>query len=551
MSSITDALNSRLRITGMSSGLDIDSMVKQLMKIESAKVDKAKQKRQKIEWQQEAYRDLSNSLRSFRDTFLDILSPKNMRSAANYQKYTTSYSDTNNTVTATGGAGVTNLTHSIAVTQVATAAIGTSSGTVSSDPNNKIGLYATIGDISSKLQAGSITFIPDPADTTGTNQIISFKINGTDIKVNKTDTLSALISKVNSSDAGVTLSYSSFLDKFTITSKQTGAGTINLDSNGSNFFEGIKLTNAEVTSGQDSAFILDGQSGTNSANSFVVDGVNYNLRNVSPSTTVGGVTTYTPTTVTLTQDTDAIYKSIKDFVDKYNDLMSNLNTKYTEKVNRNYQPLTDDQKSAMKDTEIKNWEDKAKSGLLHGDSIIGSSVDRMRRAVSDSIAGISGTLASIGISTGDYRENGKLIIDETKLRNAISNSPDKVKDIFSKESSIAYSPNSNATDKKIRYDNNGVLNRLYDIIQDDIRTTRDSNNHKGALLVKAGMIGDVSEFDNTLSKHLNEQDNAINTLIDRLSAKEEQYYKKFSAMETALNNMNSQSAWLSSQSGSN
>jgi flagellar hook-associated protein 2 len=551
MSSITDALNSRLRITGMSSGLDIDSIVKQLMKAESAKVDKVKQRRQKIEWQQGAYRDISNSLRSFRDTFLDILSPTNMRSAASYQKYTSSYSDTNNTVTASGGVGVTNLTHSIAVTQLAAAATGTSSGTVSSDPNNKIGLYDTIGDISSKLQAGSITFIPDPADTTGTNQIIDIKINGTDIKVNKTDTLSVLISKVNSSDAGVTLSYSSFLDKFTITSKQTGVGTINLDSNGSNFFEGIKLTNAEVTSGQDSAFILDGQSGTNSANSFVVDGVNYNLRNVSPSTTVGGVTTYTPTTVTLTQDTDAIYKSIKDFVDKYNDLMSNLNTKYTEKVNRNYQPLTDDQKSAMKDTEIKNWEDKAKSGLLHGDSIIGSSVDRMRRAVSDSIAGISGTLASIGISTGDYRENGKLIIDETKLRNAISNSPDKVKDIFSKESSIAYSPNSNATDKKIRYDNNGVLNRLYDIIQDDIRTTRDSNNHKGALLVKAGMIGDVSEFDNTLSKHLNEQDNAINTLIDRLSAKEEQYYKKFSAMETALNNMNSQSAWLSSQSGSN
>jgi len=205
----------------------------------------------------------------------------------------------------------------------------------------------------------------------------------------------------------------------------------------------------------------------------------------------------------------------------------------------------------MKDTDIKNWEDKAKSGLLYGDSIIGDTVNRMRRAVSDAINGISGTLASIGISTGDYRENGKLIIDETKLRNAISNSPDKVKDIFSKESSIAYSPDLNATDKQTRYDNNGIISRLYDIIQDDIRTTRDRNNQKGTLLAKAGMIGDFSEFDNTLSTQLDEQDNAINTLIDKLNAKEEQYYQKFSAMETALNNMNSQSAWLSSQLGSN
>jgi len=174
----------------------------------------------------------------------------------------------------------------------------------------------------------------------------------------------------------------------------------------------------------------------------------------------------------------------------------------------------------------------------------------MRRAIYDTVSGVSGTLKSIGIDTSsDYTERGKLIIDETKLRDAIANNPDQVQQIFSKTSTSvpSYSATLSAADRSTRYSEEGIANRLYDIVQNYIRTARDSRGKKGILLEKAGLVGDSTELKNLIDNDINNNNNAINDLMFRLNAKEAAYYKKFTALEKYVAQMNTQSSWLAQQ----
>lgn len=399
----------------------------------------------------------------------------------------------------------------------------------SSGASNKLSLTDSLEKISSKLLASGLTFADGK---------LNFAINGKNIELSSKDTLKTLIDKVNSSDAGVTMSYSTFTDKFTLVSKTTGAGTIALDDKGSNFFAAIGLDNVEE--GQDASFILDGLEATRSSNSFAIDGIVYNLKKADPGVEVN---------ITLGRDTDAVYNTIKGFVDKYNEIISTINSKLSEKYDRNYVPLTDAQKADMSEEEIKRWEEKAKTGLLKNDSLLNSIVTKMRRGMYDSINGVAGSLFTIGISTGSYEENGKLIINETKLREAISNNPDLVMNIFSKESSIAYSPDLSPADRATRYNETGIVNRIYDILQDSVRITRNNNNQKGTLLEKAGMPGDVTDISSLLYGEIHDYELRISDLTSRLTDKEEYYYRKFTAMERALSQMNNQSSWIAAQLG--
>lgn len=403
-----------------------------------------------------------------------------------------------------------------------------------SGDTNKINLTDTLEKVGSKLIL-----------TTGTEGITfdadgNFKltINGKDITANKNETLSTLIYRINSSEAGVTISYSSFSDKFSIVAKNTGEGSITLNDNGSNFFANTKLT--VFQDGTNASFTLDGVAGSRASNNFTIDGVTYNLLKADP-----GV----EKTITLTRDTEAIFNTIKSFVEKYNELISKITTKLTEKYDSSFQPLTSAQKEDMSEDEIEKWENKAKTGLLRNDMSLSKMINDMRKAVYSSIDGVSGGLYSIGITTDKYNNGGKLIIDEEKLKNAIQNSPDQVMNIFAKESGRAYSADGDPTGE--RFKENGIINRLYDIIQDNIRTIRDSNGNKGVLLEKAGVIGDVSEFDNYYYDQIKEYNKKIDELAEKLIRKENAYYSKYTALEKYISQMNAQSNWLAMQLGQN
>lgn len=736
----------RFRLSGLASGIDTDMIVQNMLRIDRMPLDRLTQKKQLAEWRRDDYRSITNMLVGFRNDFFDVLKPsKDMRSPSIYQQYT-SKSTHPEIVTATGGAWISSYSHKIKVTQLATAASGTSEGAVtkglvgnvvppvgSTDPitiddyNNsftltfngkskvitlKNGTYNSIDEllnnsllkqnvgeafpgldvkvngsalefvtpntsdvvtISSSIvsdnllstlgvnnkgegksltfplnisngQRFSITIAEGDATTTkeikwtesktyenseklaadiqnmidtqlgsgkvivnGVNGKLSFTagtgvdsitlnnsykntevvgflgfssgdsnklsmsdtmskmntrlrigppaeginfdengnfkltINGTDVNIKATDTLAMVIDKVNTSKAGVTLSYSTFTDKFTLTSKDTGAGIIAIDDNGSNFFKNIVINQDGITSGVDAQFELDGLAATRRTNSFTIDGVNYNLLGISPD----GV----ETTITLTQNTDATFNSIKEFVDRYNEILDTINGKTSEKYDRNYLPLTDEQKDAMKEGDVKKWEEKAKVGLLRHDNDLESMVTKMRYALYGEIKDVNGGLSSIGITTGNFLDKGKLVIDEDKLREAIKNTPDKVMDIFSRGSSVKYSPDLSKSDRDKRYFENGIVNRLDDILKDYVRTTRDSNGNKGVLIEKAGIAGDTSDLTNSIYEEISGYDEEISKLSLLLIQKENRYYAKFAAMEKALSQMQSQSNWLMAQLG--
>lgn len=431
-------------------------------------------------------------------------------------------------------------------------ALGFSSSQTSS---NRINLNDTLENINkSGILAENFNF--------GTDDELSFSINGTEFTVSKTDTLSSIFTRINRSDAGVTIRFDTINNCFVMQSKNTGSAAVidnedNTDGDGSNFFGalGIKTTTkqgGDITRGTNASLIIDKVEVERSTNEFTIEGVTYKLQEMASGADPISAT------VTVSSNPDELFEKIKGFVDKYNELVGLINTKLNEERFRDYEPLTSEQKAEMSENEIKLWEEKARSGLLRNDSTLSSILNNMRRALydaiysdaSDSDSKLSLHLSSIGITTSsNYKDGGKLVIDEQKLKNAIINNPDEVVQLFAKDDSgiSYYNTLSDSSKKSERYKESGLAVRLSDIIQDNIRVIGNSNGQKGALLEKAGMIGDSSEYTNLLYKEIKSYDKSIYEMTIKLIEKENSYYNMFAAMEDALNKMYSQSSWLAAQ----
>ena len=139
---------------------------------------------------------------------------------------------------------------------------------------------------------------------------------------------------------------------------------------------------------------INGQIITRSSNNFTVNGISYTLHKVSTE----------PQKIAIKPDVDGIYDSINSFVDRYNELIDKINGKLSEEYNRDYQPLTRQQKEAMSEKDIEKWEERAKTGLIRNDSILEKIVFSMRRGLFDKINGVDISLTNIGITTGSYYE---------------------------------------------------------------------------------------------------------------------------------------------------
>jgi len=195
-------------------------------------------------------------------------------------------------------------------------------------------------------------------------------------------------------------------------------------------------------------------------------------------------------------------------------MLAKINSVLTEERYRDYLPLTDDQKKAMSEDDIKLWEQKAKSGLLRSDSILENIVTNLRRALYDKVEGCSLSLYQIGITTGSYQDKGKLVIDEEKLRAALTDNYDAVVQLFTQGSQYTYSEALNDPNKRaVRYKEAGIAQRIYDILQDNIRITRNANGKKGILLEKAGIAGDLTEYDNLIVNEIKAKEIAYCTLL--------------------------------------
>lgn len=413
---------------------------------------------------------------------------------------------------------------------------------LTSGSSNRININDTLANLKDKF-AVPLTF-----SSGGT---LDLTINGKLFTFNATDKLSTVFQKINSeTDANVTIGYDEITDKVTISSKTLGQGdNLRLDDINGNFFAALGIDEANpvkpANQGKDAEILIDGtQQIIRSSNTFTINGVTYNLKSEHPGGSAGD-------TVTVEQDIDKAYNNIKTFIDKYNEILGSLNTKVSEAYDRDYLPLTDDQKESMKDADVEKWEKQAKTGLLRNDSIVEEIVMDMRTAMYEKVEGVSLTLKDIGISSTSYLDQGKLTIDENKLKDMLRNKPDEVAALLNgvSQNNPSYTRDLTSAQKADRYKNSGVFQRLSDIIEDNISTYSDSKGNKGILLEKAGIENDTTFIDNMMEVQLEEYDKQIDILYDRLDQKQEQYYLKFSKLEQMLNQMNQQSAWLTSQLG--
>lgn len=401
--------------------------------------------------------------------------------------------------------------------------------------SNKLNLDANIFDIRNSF-AESLLIDED-------NTEISFVINGQTFSFDsRTTSMNKIMTTINSNTAaGVRMSYDSLNNKFMLESKQTGvtARITTSDSNGG-LLQALHLV--DDTAGVDASITYDDgingeQTITRSTNSFSVNGMVFNLQ----KDFTGEVE------LSVSSDPTKAVELIKGFVEKYNDLLDKINSKLSEKREYNYAPLTDDQRDAMKDDEIKKWEEKAKSGLLVNDNLLRSIATGLRNAVIESFDGTGLTLASIGIKSNSWVDRGKLYIDEEKLKNALSENPTEVFSLFTKQSDVLYNTAvADGSARNERFRESGLIYRIHDVIQDNIRTTT-IGGHRGALLEKAGMVGDRSVFSNMLYDQISDYDDKIAKLMDELIIKENSYYYQFSQLETLINSMNTQSVWLAQQ----
>ncbi len=352
----------------------------------------------------------------------------------------------------------------------------------------------------------------DPLDT------FKFTINEVAFEFNKTDPLSTVISRINSSSANVTISYSSVSDKFSITANSQGSGeNIRISDTEGNLMSGLGLSSesgAVVDYGKNAVLFYNGTKITRSSNRFQIDGIDFELK----STTAIGAD---PITVTMEADSDALVEPIKQFVQGYNTMIDQINSMVKEKVYSDYAPLTDEQREEMTEAQITSWEEKAKSGLLRGDRALTGIANKLYSAIILPIeeAGIS--LNEMGITSAGYTENGKLKIDEAKLKNALAEKPMEIRDLFS---SVG-----------------GIASKINTVIIDATRSTGPKGT-RGTLVEIAGIDLTTSDTENNITDTITMANKAIDTLNARLTKEESRLWKQFTTMETVLQQLNSQSS---------
>lgn len=410
---------------------------------------------------------------------------------------------------------------------------------ISNGDSNRISTGSTLLGLSDKL-ASAFNFNAEGN--------VEFEINGESFTFSQNDTMSKVMETVNNSvKANVRIRYDETTDTFSITAKQTGAGdNIRLKETSGTFFAAIGIDSANPikpeNQGVDAKAIIDGVEVVRSSNVFTVNGVEYTLRKQH--------TVENPeASITVEQNVDAVADSIKLFVEEYNKLVDKFSTTLSEKQDKNYLPLSSEEREALSEDEIEKWEKRAKSGILRNDSILSKIQSDMRMALLSAVDGIDINLSAIGITSKSYQDKGKLYIDEDKLKAAIREKPDEVKNLFIKrsESVPTYDRNLTQAQRSDRYKQQGLFHRISDIIEDNISTFRDKDGRKGTLLEKAGIQGDLSEFRSSLSETISSYDEKISEMLDKLLKKEENYYREFSRLETYMNQMNSQMNWLMSQ----
>ncbi len=473
-----------IRFSGIASGLDTESIVKQLMQVERMKVDRYYQQKQVLEWKREDYRDINTKLLALRNIVFDL----RLQGTFMGKKVTSS---NESILKATANNTAVEGRFEIVVKQLATGV--TRESNYSEDA----------GFVDGKLVQGG-----------------TFKLNGVEITLEEGETVAAIAAKINAvaGETKVRATFDTDKQMFYLMTTNTGSEA-SITITDSQFGDVSFLQDFASAPGKNAIITFNGGSDIEFAsNQFTFNNINFDLRGADSNTIV---------TLSVDNDVDAVMEKIKAFVDSYNAVMEKISTKLTEKRFRDFPPLTDEQKEAMRESDIEKWEEKARSGLLANDSLLNGIYSNLRMVTASAISGDGKyrTLSSLGIGTIAWYDQGRLHVDEEKLRKALTEDLDGVIKLFT------------ATQERDGTD--GIATRLYKAISTGMQSITDKAGSSSSLVDQS-----------FLGKQIDEINDRIDQMEDYLIRVEERYWAQFTAMEAALQRMQSQSDWIAAMMGS-
>ena len=576
-----------MRVSGINSGLDTDAIVQELVSAYSQKTEKYTKEQTKLGWKQEIWKNLNTKVYSLYN------SVGKMRFSSAYSLKKTTASDTTK-ASVTASSDAVNGTQKLHVLSTAQSGyltggklafrkeVTNDDGTTSLEKTDGRDEDGNIIKITSDTKLSALGYT-DGKDTTLDIHTTNEKGEAVTQKITlgKDSTIQDVVSALR--ENGLNASFDENNGRLFVSSKDTGKaadftisasttkkipktdddGNLVKDKDGNVVMEEIEMSDDESASskkllgllgldtvnntydnqavkidGRDAVISLNGVKYTNTTNDFAINGLNVSVTGVTDDVAdpenvdLSTLDDSTAITITTTTDSQGIYDKVKDFLTEYNNIINEITKLYNADSAGSYEPLTDDEKDKMSDTEIEKWETKIKDSLLRRDNSLSSVMNSMMTAMSSSVEinGKSYALSSFGIQTLGYlnsaaNEQNAYHIDGDEDDENTSGNKDKLMDAITKD-----------PDTVVEFMKQ-LSSKLYKAMDDQMQSSSLRSRYK-------------IYNDKELDKEYSNLTKTIKQWESKVSDKEDYYYKKFSNMETALSKLQSQTSSLSSMLGS-
>lgn len=496
------------RLSGLMSGMDTESLIAQLMEARKAKVTTVKKQQMKVNVKQDAWKELNTKLKNLQSKYLS-----NMRFSTAYAKKVTKVSNTNAASVITGE-GAVNGVQELEIKEMAKTAYLTG-GELTNAEGGK-GSYNALSTMSDLgLEEGGKIQITSGGKTV-------------DLDITGETTISDVMNKLK--EAGLNASFDEKNQRLFVSSKTSGAANdfqiTALDEGGTKALSklGLDEQSAHKVAGQDAEILLNGASFKSSTNTFEINGLTITAQEKTDG----------PVTLSTQTDTDGIYDMVKGFFKEYNEIINEMDKMYNAASAKGYEPLTSEEKEAMTDSDIEEWEKKVKDSILRRDENLDDVSSAMKSvlAAGIQIGGKTMYLSDFGIGTLGYfssadNEKNAYHIDgdpddantsgnADKLKSMISSDPDTVISFFTKLSQNLYDKMSDMSKSVDGY-------RSFGSFYDDKKMK--------------------SDYDAYTSK--------IAEMEQKLNDYEDKWYRKFAKMESAMAKLQSKTSAFSGLFGGN
>ena len=518
-----------IRITGLNSGLDTESIISALVSSYNYKTQKYEKAQTKLSWKQDAWKELNTKIYSL------YTSVGNLRFSKAYNLKSASVSDSTK-VSVTASSGAVNGTYSIQVTSLAKAGYLTGAK-LSKDKKDENGNVVTDTEGNPVKEGATSATTLSELGYTGEGSIT---IGGKSITVKGDTKISEVISGLK--DAGVNANFDEKNGRIYVSAKNAGVNNDFTLGGDNAALEVLGLVvdpndtsgnGATRIIGSDATIYVNNAKYTNDSNSFSINGLTINALSVTTTeeamqnALASGIEAPGGVSTTVSADTQGIYDKIKDFLTQYNALINEMASLYNADSSSGYEPLTDEERDAMSETEVEKWEAKIKDSLLRRDDTLSSIMNTMTNTMAKGIEvnGKTLYLSSFGIKTLGYlnapkNEHYAYHIDgdeddvntsgnADKLMSALASDPDSVVEYMQKLAQNLYS----AVDAKMK---STSLSSVYTVYNDK------------------EMASEYSDYTSLIRKWK-----------ERLEEQQDYYYEKFGAMESALAKLNSQTTSMS------